>query len=253
MRRQILRMPDQVVRETYEPEAYVIAAVVQGNWERALELIDEFGPSPAYAPHFAGVAVRLLAAKRRPEAVRVASRAVELDDECADAHSVLGRSLLEELKQSAAQAGDEQAAATAARAETALRRATLLAPEALHSRIALAGLYTDQNRLFEAAHLIEEAFSLDSRGPDAREALKRLRKAVETASKQRDGSKSCVSHPNTSGGGVIPGRHDLTRLGDELRRLAARLHQPTDAARTPSVSLCLITRDEARNLPRVIE
>ena len=66
-----------------------IACLVQGEWQRAMTVIDELGPAAAYAPHLAAAAGQLLAALRYHEAVQVASRAVELDPTYAAAYNDL--------------------------------------------------------------------------------------------------------------------------------------------------------------------
>src|SRR5438477_243699 len=60
------------------PEAYVLACLAHGAWERALDVIAETGALPGYAVPLAAAAERLIAGGEPAAAVRVASRAVEL-------------------------------------------------------------------------------------------------------------------------------------------------------------------------------
>src|SRR3954465_7393537 len=75
------------------PESYVIACLIQGEWQRALTVIEELGPVAAYAPHLAAAAGQLLASRQHSEAVQVASKAVEMDADCVMAHRILGQAL----------------------------------------------------------------------------------------------------------------------------------------------------------------
>src|SRR5690242_1002409 len=85
----------KATRDAAQPEAYIVACLVNGDWQRAMELIDEIGPLPAYAPHLVTAAGQLLARQQYDAARCVASRAVELDESCATAHATWGRVLLE--------------------------------------------------------------------------------------------------------------------------------------------------------------
>src|SRR6266849_9000395 len=88
------RMGDSSAAPNSTPEAYVFACLVHGEWQRALDLIEEFGPLPGYAPHLVETAVRLLGEGEYDSAVQVATRAVELDAAFAVGHSALGRAML---------------------------------------------------------------------------------------------------------------------------------------------------------------
>src|SRR5687767_3861114 len=92
-----------------QPEGYIVMCLVHGSWERALEVMEELGPLPCYAPQLAVTAGRLLQQGDGEGALRVAARAVELDATCAAAQSALGVVLL--------------ATGDAAGAEARLRRA----------------------------------------------------------------------------------------------------------------------------------
>lgn len=209
-----------------QPEAYVFACLAHGAWERALDVIEELGPLPAYAPDLAGAAERLLAEGDHPAALRVASRAVQLDPACAAAHSVLGRAQ--------AAFGDEPAAVEA------LRRAAELDGHEVASRIALAALFLHRNQPLNALPFVRQALAVAPWDPAARETFKRLRKSLKTALKDTESSKSPEAEPLAAALG------DLNRLAEQLRQRGA-------AAPPPTVSLCLIARNEAANLPRVIE
>jgi tetratricopeptide (TPR) repeat protein len=233
---------EQMPHYNSEPEAYVIACLVQGRWERALELIQEFGPHPAYAPHLVTAGAVLLAEGRAADARRLAIRAAELDPENGAAHALLGRILTEASAKAAAP--DAEAAA-----EAALQRAVSLDATDPSTRVDLASLYLRQDRLAEARGLLEAALALRPEDAAARETLKRFRKAVEAEGRKIER------------GGPATDPEEMRRWKAEaeaLRRLAARAHQrcasaPPSTGSVPSVSLCLITRDEARNLPRVVE
>jgi tetratricopeptide (TPR) repeat protein len=219
------------------PESYVIVCLIQGEWQRALAVIEELGPAPEYAPHLASVGARLLAERRWEEATRLAELAVRMDESCAAVHQLLAQCLDATLSR-----GREEVAE--ARMEAALRRAVELDPDEPAVRAALASLYLKQEYLVDARSLVEGALDLNPSDEAARDVLKRLRKAVESRSKTHDRE--------------IVGSGPPAGEAEELRRVAARAHQrATDACRRkedrPGVSLCLITRDEARNLPRVIE
>jgi tetratricopeptide (TPR) repeat protein len=230
----------RIVEESL-PEAYVIACLVHGDGLRALDLIEEFGPLPQYAPHLAAAAGRLLADGQDEAGRQLAARAVELDDQCALAHSVIGRVLTSRNERSAVAA-----------AEAALRRAAELDPHELPARVALVLLYLRQERLLEALPYIEEAVAAAPWDEGAREALKRLRKALEIALKSTpDLSLSPDSHNEDEPPSAVT-RQQLADAASRLRRLAADAHHRCAAARPPSLSLCLITRNEAHNLPRVI-
>jgi tetratricopeptide (TPR) repeat protein len=229
-----------VKQDSTAGEAYVIACLVQSDWERALKLMAEFGPSSAYAPHLAAIATRLLAEQRPAAAIDVAERAAALDPACAAALSILGRSLLAE--QSVPIGGIDMPRAEAA--VTALRRAAELDGRELAARVALADWHIRNGDAPEASLLVHQAMEIDSVGESAREVLKRLRKAVEGALKSLD------REPDSHGSAD---RATLLSLAEDLRRRAAQLHQTQPLAAPASVSLCLIARDEARNLPRVIE
>lgn len=235
---------NQVAAGEALPEAYVFACLVHGDWQRSLDLIEEFGPLPDYAPHLVETAVRLLGEGELDAAVRVALRAVELDPAFALGHSVLGRALLASPVGAAPVSGGANDA-PAASTEAALRRAAELDPQEVPARVALATLYLQQNRLLEARPYVEQALAAAPWDAEAQEALKRLRKAVEAAAKAGAGARSSVGEATID-------RQAFERAASELRRLAAQVHQRCAAVRLPTVSLCLITKNEAENLPRVI-
>src|SRR5262249_22785691 len=136
-------------------EAYVIACLVQGEWERALEVIEEVGPWPGYAPQLASTSGRLLGEQQAEAALRVARPAVELDPDCAPAQTALGRVLL--------------ATGDTAAAEAALRRAAELDPAALAARIELITLLVEQERPLEGVSYAEQAVETAPWAEEARE------------------------------------------------------------------------------------
>jgi tetratricopeptide (TPR) repeat protein len=198
-----------------QPEAYVMMCLVHGAWERALEVMEELGPLPAYAPQLAVAAGRLAQDGDAAGALRLATRALELNPSCAMAHSVLGLAL--------ALQGE------AAAAEESLRRAVDMDANELAARVALANIYQRQGRPLDAAPLIEETLRAAPFDEGAREALKRLRKSVEASVGRK--------HPTAA----------------VLHKLAAQVQQRHAVAEAPPVTLCLITKNEEENLPRVIE
>jgi tetratricopeptide (TPR) repeat protein len=219
------------------PEAYVLACLIQGEWQRALAAIESLGPAAGYAPHLVAAGGRLLAGRHWADAARLAEHAIQMDETCAAAHRLLGQALQAILLR-------QHDPAVEARMEAALRRAVELDPNEPPARVALALLSLKCGRLSDARCLVESALELDPTDASAREALKQLRKAVE---------KEC----RTGGRGSTMGPSESSEA-EQLRRLAARSHQHATEARPakgdrPTVSLCLITRDEARNLPRVVE
>jgi tetratricopeptide (TPR) repeat protein len=219
------------------PEAYVVACLIQGEWQRALMAIEELGPSPAYAPHLAAAGGRLLAERQWEQAARLAEAAICMDEGCAAAHRLLGEALERQLLR-------QSDPSLELRMEGALRRAVELDADELPARVALALLCLKQDRLVDARSLIERALELDPSDGAARDALKRLRKAVESENKTT--GKMPAADPSGAS------------EAEDLRRLAARAHQrAAEQSRAhgerPTLSLCLVTRDEAKNLPRVIE
>src|SRR5438552_2304929 len=169
------RMGDSSAAPDSTPEAYVFACLVHGEWQRALDLIEEFGPLPDYAPHLVEAAVRLLGEEELDAAVRVATRAVELDPAFALGHSALGRALLASSAR-AARGSDGANDVPAGRAEAALRRAAELDPQEVPARVGLATLYLQQNRLLEARPYVEQALAAAPWDAEAQESFKRLRK-----------------------------------------------------------------------------
>jgi tetratricopeptide (TPR) repeat protein len=197
------------------PEAYVIACLVLGEWERALAMIDEVGPAREYAPHLATTAARLMSQGGARAALEVAERAVAQDPECAAAAHALGQSL--------AAVGQGSAA------EAALLRSIELNPRHLAARITLANLYAALGRLPEARRWAEEAVVAAPWDRSARRALVRLRRNW----RERFGKEA-------------------PEIG-ALRRRALAAREQERSSFPPSLSLCLIVRDEAENLPRVVE
>ena len=250
-------MGDSSAAPDSTPEAYVFACLVHGEWQRALDLIEEFGPLPDYAPHLVEAAVRLLGEEELDAAVRVATRAVELDPAFALGHSALGRALLASSAR-AARGSDGANDVTAGRAEAALRRAAELDPQEVPARVGLATLYLQQNRLLEARPYVEQALAAAPWDAEAQESFKRLRKAVEAAAKagvRGEAGTRAVGDGVRSDGSVGEAgaeTQQLMAVASELRRLAGQVHQRCAAVRLPTVSLCLITKNEAENLPRVI-
>lgn len=195
------------------PESYVLACLLHGEWERALAVMEELGESPAYAPALATAARSRLNARDLAAARRLAEKAAALDPLLAAARRVLGSVRLAE--------GDPSAA------EQALRRAVELDGADLGAPLLLAKHHLDRgelDRVMPHLHFLLEAAPADAATV---ELLKQTRK---TASKT-----------------LRPG-HPLL---EELRQAAARLH---NAPRRPdeSLTLCLIARNEAANLKRVI-
>jgi tetratricopeptide (TPR) repeat protein len=189
--------------------------LVHGAWERALDVMEELGPLPAYAPQLAVAAGRLAQDGNGEGAQRLATRAIELNPSLSTAHSALGLAL--------ALQGETAAA------EESLRRAIELDGNEMAARVALARLCQRQGRPLDAVPLIEETLRVAPFDEGAREELKRLRKAVEAGAGRK--------HPAAA----------------TLHKLAAQTQQRHAAAKVPLVSLCLITKNEEENLPRVIE
>ena len=73
------------VAEGSAPESYVIALLAEGRHQAAFDAIAEFGPSRAYAPHFANLGYRLWRAGRAADATQVLERALHLDPALASA------------------------------------------------------------------------------------------------------------------------------------------------------------------------
>ena len=67
------------VAEGSAPESYVIALLAEGRHQAAFDAIAEFGPSQAYAPHFANLGYRLWRAGRADDATQALERALHLD------------------------------------------------------------------------------------------------------------------------------------------------------------------------------
>lgn len=198
-----------------QPEAYVLMCLVHGHWERALQVMDELGPLPAYAPQLAVAAGRLAQEGNAEGAMQVAARALELNPNLALAHTAMGLAL--------ARQGETAAA------EESLRRAVALNANDLAARVALADICQRQGRPLEAVPFIQQTLAAAPFDEGARDALKRLRKSVEAS----------------------VGRQHPTAV--ELHKLAAQVKQRHAGAKVPPVSLCLITKNEEENLPRVIE
>lgn len=195
------------------PEAYVVACLLHGEWERGLAVMEELGGHAGYAPALANAALSRLAARDLDGAERLARRAVDLSPGSVPALRAVGSVLL--VRKSWAEA------------ESYLLRAGDLGPQDGGARQVLVRLYLAWDRPAAAVpHLA--ALLEGARDESALDLLKRVRKAAQ---------------------GAIPAGDPAH---EELRKLAARLHGES-AARPETLTLCLIARNEARNLRRVIE
>jgi tetratricopeptide (TPR) repeat protein len=195
-----------------ETEAYVVAALLHGEWERALSVMEELGEGPAYAPALATSAKSRLAAGAADAARRLAEKALELDPDSAPALRALGTIRV--------------TAKDFTSGEAALRRATELDPSEPSAHLVLGRLYLAQNQIEKAVPHVR-ALMEAAPGEDALDLLKRTRKAASQA--------------------LRPGHPAL----EELRKIAAQAYNARTAPET--LTLCLIAKNEAGNLKRVIE
>lgn len=197
-----------------QPEGYVIACLVQGAWKRALLAIEELGAAAQYAPHLAVVAHRLLAKKALGDARTLADAAVKADPSSAAAHEALAAVLL--------QTGDVNGAIDA------YDRAVRLDRNSFSAHFQLARIRLHQRRPIDALPLIERCIEIAPWDEQVQSITRELRKSCDT----------------------ILGKNHIAYT--ETKALAARCYLANSNTKAETLSLCLITKSEAANLPRVI-
>jgi|GEM_PF-933883 len=195
------------------PEAYVLSLLAEGRYEAAFAVIQELGGEEHYAREFSNQALQMLECGRSAEAEELFNKALALDNRLAPAKRGLGLLHLRRGKPQPAVA--------------LLRDAANLEPESAVGQALLGIALCHQGLVFEAIPYLLRALSLDPQLALARTALDKTF--------------------NTLGDNIPPELHSQieTALLEEI------VAKSTDRLR-PTLSVCMIVKNEADNLPRCL-
>lgn len=195
------------------PEAYVLSLLAEGRFTAAFAVIEELGGGEIYAPEISNHAHQALASGRSEEAEVLFSKALSLKAELPPAHRGLGLLYLRQGKLPSA--------------VSALREATRQEPGSAVGQALLGIALCNSGLIFEAIPCLMRALSLDPKLSLARSALDKIHGTLgDNLSAELHGQIKAVLVDNPAG---APGKQTCQRL-----------------------SVCMIVKDEARNLPRCL-
>lgn len=207
-------------------EAYVLSLLAEGRYQAAFRAIDELGAAHLYAPDLNNHALQLMESGQSQLAEELFRKAISFDPALASAHCGLGVLYLRQSKPD--------------RAIASLQQALALNPDSAGARIALGLALCHLGRLAEAAPQLIAALELAPGQPNALEALRELRTALSRS-----------ANPKKSAGQLPPRERAelLTRIDRALQQNAT---PRTGENARPTISVCMIVKNEEQALPRCL-
>jgi tetratricopeptide (TPR) repeat protein len=198
---------------TPAPEAYVLSLLAEGRFAPAFAVIEDLGGGEIYAPEISNHGHQALASGRMEQAEELFLKALALRPELAAARRGLGLLYIRRGKLPSA--------------VTALREATRQEPESAVGQALLGLALCNSGLVFEAIPCLLRALSLDPGMTLARATLDKIHGALgENLSAEMHGQIEAL----------------LANRPDDLPGQQVR----------PRLSVCMIVKDEERNLPRCL-
>ena len=214
--------PTQAAGDPAKPEAYVLSLISEGKLQAATEAIAEFGDGHVYWPDFHNQAQRLMLSGRLEAAAEAAQAAIRLDPDRVQGYETLGEIRLRQRQWRAA--------------EESFRCALERDPRAAIGRFGLGRALRQQGKRHQALEALVAAMETDPRP----EWLAELQRAMRHGARRERGRGAKSSGPD-----VLLGRAE--RVIRRARAASAR------TALLPTLSVCMIVRDEQESLPRCLE
>jgi tetratricopeptide (TPR) repeat protein len=209
--------PTRPVAAPPQSEAYVLSLLSEGRFDVALEVIPEFGDGRVYWPDFHNYAQRLLASGKLEAAAAALDAAISLDPGRPQAYETLGELRLRQGRWP--------------EAEESFRRALALAPKSSTARYGMGRALRQQGKRRQALEALVAAMEANPRQEWTGELQRALRRGNARVEAQ----------------GLAPLRDRAQRAIDRLRAVAPR------PSAQPTISVCMIVRDEQDSLGRCLE
>jgi tetratricopeptide (TPR) repeat protein len=214
--------PAPAAANPVQPEAYVLSLISQGKLRAALEAIGEFGDGAIYWPDFHNQAQRLMLAGRLEAAAEAARAAINLDPDRAQGHQTLGEIRLRQ--------GQWRAA------EESFRCALERDRRCAAARFGLGRALRQQGKRRQALEALVAAMESEPRAEWVAELQRAMRRGA-----RRERRREARSD----------GEDVLLRRAERAARRAREASARTTPL--PTVSVCMIVRDEQESLPRCLE